>query len=294
MTRLFALFILLCSPAALFAFGTDSAAPPEHRFSLTLQVGQPNHIVGADVLDGDQPFNTLHGDLSRFSMGAGGIFRYHVDESFFLQARVMYSTRRYTLYDSTMDEPVIDTFPQRIMTTNRTYVTDNNYFMSNMLFGIGGGHEGHYGRFIVRAGGEIDFIRYADVLVETATRNYTFKHSDSISGGTHDKVNTQTFHDLTTSPGLWAIGIMGHASLEYKLNPSFGIGASLYLGGFFCGGSEKLWYQEGENVQTITDSSAPTTITEDDYYNEFEFSVRQFDFAPLNAQINFAYYFGTL
>lgn len=304
MTKLLALFVFLtCSSSAwaqLVVFkgapqtAADSAYNP--KFAVTLLVGQPNYIAGADVLGSDQPFNVLHGDLQRFSMGTGLCFRWYQDETFFLHARMMYSTRRYTLYDSVIPPPDVYGSGSGGWTTTREYtnVRYNAYRMNNLLFGVGGGHEGRYGNFIVRAGGEIDFISYSDVFVQTDARAYVVVHSDSTNGGQYSSSQVQMSTDRTTSPGLWAIGITGHAALEYKLNPHFGIGATIYLGGFYCGVKSKNWKQEVHNSNSFTDTQGSNSHYSSDVVNELPYSVRQFDFSPLNAQINFAYYFGEL
>lgn len=301
MTKLLSLFVFLaysCSAWAQLTVYSSSAAADTNqynpKFAVTLLVGQPNYIAGADVVGSDQPFSVLHGNLHRFSMGTGLCFRWYQDETFFLHARMMYSTRRYSLYDSIVMSPEISTAPNWTNTTARMYVTDNAYRMNNILIGIGGGHEGRYGNFVVRAGGEIDFISYADVFVQNESRNYTVLNSDSTNGGHYSSTDFRSFRDHTTSPGLWAIGITGHAALEYKLNPHFGIGATIYLGGFYCGVNGKKWKQEINNSATVSDTHGNYTATTNDFVNELPYSVRQFDFSPLNAQINFAYYFGAL
>lgn len=263
-----------------------------YQYSIGIQIGQPHHITGADVVNDDQPFNVLHGNLNRFSMGSGLFFRWHTDESFSLHARLSYSTRRYSLYDSIADPDVAEEFPNWTNTISRSYVTDNSYRMNNVLMGIGGGHEGHYGKFIVRAGGEIDFIKYSDVTVVTQSRNYTLIDSDTVSSGGHYNSSQRIlFRDQTTSPGLWAIGIVGHASLEYKVNSHLGIGANIYLGGFYCGTKSKTWKQEVNTVNSYSDSVNQTQETSSEAYSEHPYSVNQFDFSPLNAQINVVYYF---
>lgn len=302
MTRLIHLFLFLlcnCNAWAQLVVSTSSSSETtteayNPKFAVTLLAGQPNYIAGADIQGADQPFNVLHGELHRFSMGTGLCFRWYRDETFFLHARVMYSTRRYSIYDSIIDEPEVFEAPLWTNTTTRTFVVDNAYRMQNILFGIGGGHEGRFGKFVVRAGGEIDFISYSDVFVQSESRNYTVLESDSTNGGHYTSTQVQSFRDHTTSPGLWAVGITGHAALEYKVNTHFGIGATLYLGGFYCGVSDKTWTQDGGNSNITTDSHGNVNSSGNEFRNELPYTVRQFDFSPLNGQINFVYYFGSL
>lgn len=289
LTFAFGLLFISCT---LIAGDTTSMSGKMFRYSIGVQMGQPNQIAGADVLNGSQPFSALHGNLDRFSIGTGGFFRWHIDETFSLHARFSYSTRRYSLYDSVVDPKLVEISPNWTNTIARSYVADNSYRMNNILIGIGGGHEGHYGKFIVRAGGEIDFIKYSDVIVQTESRTYIFTDSDTNSTGGNYNTEQRIFnHDLTTSPGLWAIGIVGHASLEYKVTPHWGIGANIYLGGFYCGTRNAVWRQEVNSLNSYTDSHGLNNQYSVETNNAYPYSVNQFDFSPLNGQINVVYYF---
>lgn len=294
MKLLSVLVLIFCTAITLHAATTDSSGTTYKRFAFGLNVGQPAHIAGANVIAPDQPFNTLHGDLNRFSIGAGAFVRYYAGKSFFMHARFMYSRFSYSLYDSIVEGPFTTVGVDWTNTIVRSYVTDNGSEVNNILVGIGGGHEARYGKFAVRAGGEIDFIKYSPVEVQTGSRMYYSVHSDSASGGTFTSNMFNGTMEKTTSPGLWAIGITGHATLEYKLTASFGIGASVYLGGFYGGTRNQSWKQHVEAKTYYYDSSNNATGNGYTYESELDYSARQFDFSPLNGQINFTYYFGRL
>jgi hypothetical protein len=277
----------------VLAWGNDSVGPPKFRYSVSLQVGQPNKLAGAEAISHDDLSVSPHGTLNRYSYGTGATFRYFTDETFFLHLRFAYSARHQEIYDSL----VVATEEYVINNVHETHQLDQvyytNYNTRNLLFGLGGGHEGRYGRFLVRAGAEIGLILYTQNHRYTVEGSYDRADHDSLANG--NQYHYDYFRGAAIDlkyPLVWGVGLSGHATLQYKVSEHFGIGATLYLGGFYNGSQGAKYVYIYNNMDRRTDSnglnSNDDVITETSY----DYNTRQFDFSPLNGQISIEYYFG--
>jgi hypothetical protein len=293
MCKLFSVVVMFILVSGdVFAWGNDSVGPPKHRFAVSVQAGQPNKLLGVERMSLDGLPDDPQGELSRYSYGTGVTFRYFTDETFFLHLRFAYSAQHQEIYDSITSSTDDYVFNNVHETHQVDRVLFDNYNVRNILFGIGGGHESQYGRFVVRAGAEIGFIKYTQNRHYTVQGYYDRADHDSLANG--NQYHYDSFIGVSTDyryPLAWGIGLSGHATLQYKVSDHFGIGASLYLGAFYSG-SRASWDWTFGDLDRITDSNGVNNNT--DLYTEHteEYSTRQFDFSPLNGQISVEYYFG--
>lgn len=284
--------IFIFASCDVFAWGNDSIGPPKHRFSFSIQVGQPNKLLGVEAISNDDLTVSPHGTMNRYSYGTGGTVRYFADETFFLHLRFAYSTRHQDIYDSLT--PGTDEFTFNNVSETHQYdqVSRANYNARNMLFGLGGGHEGSYGRFLVRAGAEIGMILYTRNHRYTVEGSYDRGHHDSLANGNqYDYVLFRGAAIDLKYPLVWGVGLSGHATLQYKVTEHFGIGATLYLGGFYNGSKGAKYVHTYTSLDRRTDSNGANTNADVVTETSYSFNTRQFDFSPLNGQISIEYYF---
>lgn len=264
------------------------------RMSVSVQSGQPFQMN--QVQNSTDPLTQFipHGEFNRLAFSAGATFRYYFNTSFFLQLHGAYSFTHWQQYDSIpMNTAEYDNGTLHSITTGERAL-NYTYWSNNFLVGIGGGHETRLRHYVVRAGAEIDYMKYTRNENYYSQNEYQHEHQDTIStGGEYDADYTRLYSSFSSTPGIWAIGLNGHASLEYKVYPSFGIGATLMMGFYFTGSGGDLWSQNEKQSYIQTDSNGASSDWSSETASTYPYKRKQFDFSPLNGQINVVYYFGT-
>lgn len=272
---------------------TDTTISESHRFSVTILIGQANRINGADYSSVDGPFSYIRGVLTSQSLATGAMFRYYTNESCAFHARFAYSYRYYSMYDTITADPYYVNDGVISGTDGSYFELTDNFKMNNMLIGLGASYETHLRKLILRVGAELNYIQYTKLTYSRTYKTTDTWHADTLAtGGSYDYSLVRTFDGSYNGPQFWAAGITGNATIEYTLTKRIGIGMSLYLGGYYAGLSKKNWHYESVSHTIETDSNGMNydyTYTDD---MDFEYSTKQFDFSPLNAQFIVVYYFG--
>jgi len=187
MKKTFILFTIIFAVPGFAQVNKDSADFPEHNFSLSLQLGEPNRIHQAEYLEENTALFSNDGSTTQYGWSTGLTLRKHTSSTFFYHVRVAYGNTYSSQYDTSYISMPYGSPHDTIVETQHTYYSGatRTYRSSNLLFGIGGGHEMQFRNFVVRAGGELHYLRYLRISHDVSGTNYFAVEEDSLLTGGH-------------------------------------------------------------------------------------------------------------
>lgn len=285
------LLILALSPI-LSRAGEDTTATSFKRYSLSLQGGPPVRILSTDYIDEDSPGMRPVGKLKRYAYSIGGAARYYFNPSLSVFARFALVRRDFLASDSSYQVVAEsnDGFVHAVSASAQYFY--NEYTMRNLLIGLGASYEKPIGKLRVRAGFELAYVRYMQIIYNTGSRSHSIVDNDSLANSNdYHSLRINTYYDNETFPNINSIGAMFHTGLEYRFCPNFGISTSILLGGFYSWIKNGSFDQLTGNSSEFSDSNGAHTFTHTQVDYPASYERTQFDFSPVTGMVGLNFYF---